>query len=52
MDEQDGQLAQSLARRDEASFETVFKTHFKNLHPQHQTAWSPGYFSIFFFKNV
>ena len=32
MDEQEGQLAQSLARRDEASFETVFKTHFKNLH--------------------
>jgi hypothetical protein len=38
MDEQEGQLAQSLARRDEASFEQVFKTHFKNLHPQHQTA--------------
>ena len=31
MDDQ-GQLAQSLARRDEASFERVFKTHFKNLH--------------------
>src|SRR5688572_11419256 len=27
-----GQLAQSLAKRDEASFESVFKTHFKNLH--------------------
>ena len=27
-----GQLAHSLARRDEASFEQVFKTHFKNLH--------------------
>ena len=32
MDDQEGQLAQSLAKRDEASFETVFKTHFKNLH--------------------
>jgi RNA polymerase sigma-70 factor (ECF subfamily) len=32
MDDQEGQLAQSLTRRDEASFETVFKTHFKNLH--------------------
>src|SRR5690348_1945405 len=31
MDDQ-GLLAQSLARRDEASFERVFKTHFKNLH--------------------
>ena len=32
MDDQEGQLIQSLARRDEASFEQVFKTHFKNLH--------------------
>ena len=32
MDDQEGQLIQSLAKRDEASFEQVFKTHFKNLH--------------------
>ena len=32
MNDQEGQLIQSLAKRDEASFEHVFKTHFKNLH--------------------
>ena len=32
MDDTGGQLAQSLATRDEAAFETVFKMHFKNLH--------------------
>jgi RNA polymerase sigma-70 factor (ECF subfamily) len=31
MDVNEGQLAQSLASRNEASFEKVFKTHFKNL---------------------
>jgi hypothetical protein len=38
MDIKEGQMIQALAGRDEASFEQVFKTHFKNLHPQHQTA--------------
>ena len=32
MDDTGGQLAQSLATRDEAAFEAVFKMHFKNLH--------------------
>ncbi len=32
MDDTEGQLIQLLARKDEASFEQVFKTHFKNLH--------------------
>ena len=32
MNDQEGQLIQFLANRDEASFEQVFKTHFKNLH--------------------
>lgn len=32
MDDNEGQLVQSLAARDEAAFERVFKTNFKNLH--------------------
>jgi RNA polymerase sigma-70 factor (ECF subfamily) len=32
MDVNDGYLIESLVRQDEAAFEQVFKTHFKNLH--------------------
>jgi RNA polymerase sigma-70 factor, ECF subfamily len=32
MDVNDGYLIESLVRQDEAVFEQVFKTHFKNLH--------------------
>ena len=32
MDDNDGYLIESLAQQDEAAFERVFKTHFKNLH--------------------
>jgi RNA polymerase sigma-70 factor, ECF subfamily len=32
MDDNEGYLIESLVRQDEAAFEQVFKTHFKNLH--------------------
>ena len=32
MDDRDGYLIESLVQQDEAAFEQVFKTHFKNLH--------------------
>lgn len=32
MDDSDGYLIESLVQQDEAAFEQVFKTHFKNLH--------------------
>jgi RNA polymerase sigma-70 factor (ECF subfamily) len=32
MNDKEGHLIQSLAKKDEGSFEQVFKTHFKNLH--------------------
>jgi len=32
MDESDNYLTESLIKQDEAAFEQVFKTHFKNLH--------------------
>jgi len=32
MDESDNYLTESLVKQDEAAFEQVFKTHFKNLH--------------------
>lgn len=32
MEDRDGFLIESLAKQDEAAFEQVFRTHFKNLH--------------------
>jgi RNA polymerase sigma-70 factor (ECF subfamily) len=32
MDDNDGKIIEALAKQDEAAFEKVFKTHFKNLH--------------------
>src|SRR6476659_6785687 len=32
MDDNDAYLIDSLVKQDEAAFEQVFKTHFKNLH--------------------
>jgi len=32
MEFQDEQMATALSKRDEAAFEQIFKTHYKNLH--------------------